>query len=495
MSWDNLGFWPGSGGGGSSAVSPVSGRGIVAGSRDGLEARPLTAGGALRLSNPTGIGGGVRVASLPVKTLIARATIDLANGDAQLIKLIPGLEEVEVESVSFRKFSDAPDPGVGGGLYDTAPTASGVVASAAIVEFMAFDGWAGGLATLQAVVLPAIRPASALWWCPSVVSATPLTCEVEIWGLPRWIDGFDPNDALPPMDTLVATGDSFTAQTGYIEIFAKAQGAILTKAATSGTVMQNSADADGGARSNNFRDTFATRALGPNKRNWVSVAYGYNDARYTGAPSTFNVAAYANDYREAMNGLRERGALGYAADRILILSPWYVIDAGLVSGSTGFTGQTRPGFEAFVAAARAVAIEYGTYYADMYDWLRDNGGVPLYGNDNIHLNSWGERVCAHGAMRATRLNSLPGPIDFTASAPITGAITLSGIAPAGDIDDYTVQWGAAGSYIYNSGDVVASPSARVSGVAPGTYRVRIRANYADGTHSPWEFAATDVVVS
>ena len=34
------------------------------------------------------------------------------------------------------------------------------------------------------------------------------------------------------------------------------------------------------------------------------IAYGFNDARYIAAPSTFNVAEYANDLREVLNGLR-----------------------------------------------------------------------------------------------------------------------------------------------------------------------------------------------
>lgn len=166
-----------------------------------------------------------------------------------------------------------------------------------------------------------------------------------------------------------------------------------------GTVLQNSNDSGGAPRTNNGRDRYVSALLGTNKKEMAFVAYGFNDARYTGAPSTLNVANYTVDLREVVKGLLGGG---YGPDRICIVSPYWISDTGLNTGSAGFTGQTRALFEQFVAAAASVAAEFGVYYADAYAAMRDNGGESLIYTDFIHPIDAGHAVIAAAVLAAKR---------------------------------------------------------------------------------------------
>lgn len=209
------------------------------------------------------------------------------------------------------------------------------------------------------------------------------------------------------VDSVVVFGNSIAAGQNasvaanrWINLVATALGAgTPLNQGIAGTVLQNSADSGGSARSNNGRDRYVTALLGTNKRDMVFIAYGFNDARYTGAPSTFNVANYENDLREVVAGLINGG---YAQSEICILSPYYITDTGLATGSAGFTGQTRSGFEEFVTASASVAEDYGVYYVDIYAYMLANGAGTLIDTDNIHPNDTGHAVIKDGVLTATR---------------------------------------------------------------------------------------------
>lgn len=305
---------------------------------------------------------------------------------------------------------------------------------------------------------------------------------------------------LPSLASLAGFGDSITvgqAASGtaqrWLDIVAAALGAgTPLNQGISGTVLQNSPDSGGSARANNGRDRFVSALLGANQRDGVCIAYGFNDARYMAAPGTFNVAGFAQDLGEVLSGLITGG---YARGKIVVMSPYYITDAGLGTGSTGFTGQSRAGFETFVSAAADAAAAFGVFYADVYAWMRDHGGASLISGDDIHPNDSGHAAIAAGVLAASRpnLRDLPG---VSASAPGGGAIGFAITPPAaGSVTNYTVEYAVEGSHAYGGGQTIAGTSGSWSGIAAGAYRVRVRANFADGGVSPWAFAASPVAVA
>ncbi|RJE87951.1 SGNH/GDSL hydrolase family protein [Paracoccus onubensis] len=216
----------------------------------------------------------------------------------------------------------------------------------------------------------------------SVISTMEHAAGVEKMRLQTALNALLSGSALPSkLANLPGIGDSITvganattAANRFLNRVAAALGATVTNYGIGGTVLQNSNGSGGTPLNNNGRDRFRGLFTGGSKKDFALIAYGFNDARYTAAPSTFNAAAYKNDYREILVGLL---CDGYRRDQILIVGPHYITDIGLKTGSEGFTGQTRAGFEEYVTAARDVAEEFGTLYFDSYahmrDYMRANG--------------------------------------------------------------------------------------------------------------------------
>ena len=303
----------------------------------------------------------------------------------------------------------------------------------------------------------------------------------------------------PTLSSSVGFGDSITfgvdasdAAHRWLNIVSAAYGAgTPLNQAISGTVLQNSPDSGGSPRVDNGRDRFAAALLGANIRDGLFLAYGFNDARYTGRPADFNVTQYAADYREVLSGLLEGGA--YNPAKIWIISPYYITDTGLATGSAGFTGQTRAGFEAFVAAAASVAQSFGTRYVDMYQYMLANGGASLISADNIHPGDAGMAVIAAGVQTATVINTKAKPgISATSQ---TGGIGYTITVPAsGTVTDYTVEYALVGSYNYGNSATVTSLTGTIT-LSPGSYRVRVRANFNDATSSPYVFSNVAVATA
>ena len=305
---------------------------------------------------------------------------------------------------------------------------------------------------------------------------------------------------LPSVTSLVAIGDSVTvgvnaataAQRWLNIVSAAINSGTLSNAGVSGSVLQNSADSSGSARSSNGRDRFAAVMTGGKKREMAIIAHGLNDARYTAAPDTFNVAAYQNDLHEVVAGLRIGG---YPADRILILSPYWISDTGLTVGSTGFTGQTRAGFEAFVAAARAVAEEHGVLYHDAYAWMRDNGAAALIDSDHIHPNTAGHAKIAEGVLyHSSVLNRRASIATVTAASTVAGRVDVTLTAVTGAAS-YQVELAAEGSFAFGGRQSVTGTTATVTGQTGGaSLSVRARA-VIGGQPGPWTYAASAVTVA
>jgi lysophospholipase L1-like esterase len=231
--------------------------------------------------------------------------------------------------------------------------------------------------------------------------------------------------------SLVAIGDSFTVGTGasdaahqWLTIYGAARGVsvaagTLVNSAITGTVLQNSNDAGGSAKTNNMKDRIVGGILtGANKKQKCIIAGGFNDYRYTGSPSTFNVYRYQADL-DASVAVCLGG--GYVADDIIIVGPYYMTDTGLITGSQGFNAQTRTRALEYVAAALYVAQKRGTRYADPYTAMLNGGAAALIGGDNIHPNDSGHAVIAACVLAATKLTATA---DATAPT-ITSAATAS----------------------------------------------------------------------
>jgi lysophospholipase L1-like esterase len=316
-----------------------------------------------------------------------------------------------------------------------------------------------------------------------------------------------PSAAAFKFSSLAALGDSFTFGVGasttgqqYITIASLAlTGAAPLNKAVSGSVLQNSPDAGGSARPNNVRDIFMSSTngiLGANKRDAAVIASGFNDGRYTGNAGQFNVTAYEADYREVLNGLIEAG--DYQASKLILLSPFYITDNGLTLGSAGFTGQTREGFEAFRTAVMNVARDYGTAFYDAYTASKDAvlGGQSLVGPDGYHFNDAGHTFLGQGVIAAADniINTKAKP-GLTASAG-TLSIGYTLTAPSsGTVLNYTVERGIVGSYSYGGTATVTTLTGNTFTVSAGTYRVRARANFNDGTSSPWVFSNSVVAAA
>ena len=199
--------------------------------------------------------------------------------------------------------------------------------------------------------------------------------------------------------SLVVFGDSITVglnasrvELSWPQLLAAEAGiAVLRNAAISGTILQGGTMADGRPRPDNGIGRYRTALLGAERADAVAILYGYNDARYTGAPESLNAEGFFRDYAVMIEGLLVGG---YAAEAIAVGSPPYPSAAGFGVGSAGFTGQTRAGFEAFVDVVRAVAERFGVNYAPVYEAMAGYPDGALASEDVTHPNDAGHRVIA-----------------------------------------------------------------------------------------------------
>ena len=204
--------------------------------------------------------------------------------------------------------------------------------------------------------------------------------------------------------TLTAFGDSITAGASvapdvrWATQLAALLGLSLHNKGISGRVLQNSPDADGKPRPDNGLSRWEHDLLGSERGDYLPILYGTNDARHTGAPDTFNLGGFVRDYRALLGGLTQAG---YAPANVCIGSPVYFPDAGFAVGDNELTGQSRDVYLRFVEAVKALAREFGTFYAPIYESMQSQGGDTLALPDLIHPNPAGHAVIADAFANAT----------------------------------------------------------------------------------------------
>ncbi|HTM76272.1 MAG TPA: SGNH/GDSL hydrolase family protein [Devosia sp.] len=172
---------------------------------------------------------------------------------------------------------------------------------------------------------------------------------------------------------------------------AEAGGLTVRHAAISGTILQGGVMADGRARPDHGIGRYRAALLGGERADAIALLYGYNDGRYVAAPQSLNAEGFRRDYAAMIEGLL---VAGYAPEALALGSPPYPSDAGFAIGSAGFTGQTRAGFERFVAVAREIAGRYGLYYAPVYEAMAAYPDGALASDDVTHPNDLGHWVIA-----------------------------------------------------------------------------------------------------
>lgn len=306
--------------------------------------------------------------------------------------------------------------------------------------------------------------------------------------------------SLPAYASIATFGDSITAGSSALATanrwanrLATALGASLSNQGIAGTVLQNSADAGGAPMANNGRDRFAVALTGVNKKAAAFICYGFNDARYIGAPGTFNVTQYTNDYREMLNGLVMGG---YELSDIYVAAPYHITDTGLVSygADPNFSGQSRAGFEAYVAATAQVAAEFGVRYCDLYtavnspDWIAN-----VDAGDHIHPDDAGHAyITTAWLTRTVETNARPRPASVANIRNGANQIDATCAAIAGAT---SYELALVSAFVNLSTQSGASLSASFTSLAAGDYRVKARGVFADGGKGPWTFASADISIA
>lgn len=297
----------------------------------------------------------------------------------------------------------------------------------------------------------------------------------------------EPSGWPPEFATSVNIGDSITfglnaspSTNRWATLIETDLGITVLNKGVSSTTLQNSGYTGGVPTANNGRGRFIADMTGANKQDFAVIAFGTNDARFLLALSAMNAANYKNDMGEMITGLVEAG---YALEDILVMPPYWVRD----DANFG-SGGTRTTYELYVTAARAVAVEYGVWYYDVYAYMRDHGGGSLIDADDpdlIHPNNIGHRAIADGFLtQPRRLNTRARPGAPVVSSPGDGQITVTFDPSAETVVSYTVQIGIESFLHFPHTQDAASP-ATFTGLPAGTYRARVRANYSGGNSSPW----------
>ncbi len=202
-------------------------------------------------------------------------------------------------------------------------------------------------------------------------------------------------------DSITAGVAATTADNRWANKVANSVGATLLNQGIGGTFLQNSNDKNGNPTLNNGRDRYVTALTGANKRDLCIIQYGFNDMRYTPAPASVNVANYQNDLSEIVTGLI--GTYGYSADDIIIATPPWLQPNGFTNASADFVGSNDNVNQTYGAAARAVAVANGTYFANTYQALKDVG-IPGIDTDLIHPNDFGMQAIYNAIMAAAKVS-------------------------------------------------------------------------------------------
>lgn len=287
---------------------------------------------------------------------------------------------------------------------------------------------------------------------------------------------------------------SFASVAGnrYINLFATAKSAgTPLNSGIGGTWLQNtpSVASSPAATANNGRDRFLTDTLGTSKREVLVVGYLINEARSTAdIPAGVSAANYKNDLQECMIGWILNG---YPQNKIILSNDSWVTDSRLANTAIP---QTRAGYEAYVTATDEVAAEFGAFWADTYNYMKNNGGDALIdGGDSppLHPGDTGHAAIATTISAAVRRYTVLNNIRMAGAANGNLAITWDAVTGA---VSYDVECSVKGLFAFANSVNVGTNSKTFTGLAAGDYVCRVRPVYGNGAKGTWEFQRVPVEV-
>jgi lysophospholipase L1-like esterase len=200
-------------------------------------------------------------------------------------------------------------------------------------------------------------------------------------------------------DSITSGMSASTPDRAWPAILARRLGVSLRNLGVPGTTMQASPMADGKPKSGSGWARHRPDLIDTERTDLVAILYGFNDARYIGAPRTFNLDGFIRDYRDVVGNLR---AAGYAAHALCLGTPPHIPDAGFAVGTAGFTGQRRDVFDQFGAAITAISREFETFLAPVSRRMAEEGGDALICDDHVHPDDAGHAVIADAFALAER---------------------------------------------------------------------------------------------
>lgn len=286
---------------------------------------------------------------------------------------------------------------------------------------------------------------------------------------------------------------------GWSHLFANAMGATRVDRSEPGTVLSNY---EGLAL--NLRDRFEANTtysiLGANRTECAVIGCAFNEARRP----TSVVAEMGNDLRQIVT--RCLMADAYTYETLFVKQPPYISDAGLLTGTGGFSGQTRANFELFVDECTTVAREWGLGVLPQYDYFKNNATdraayvSDVDAGDKIHPGNTGHALIGKASIEnCYTANALPRVTNLQFISSASGSFTVQWDRQQ-SADSYEVEYGLFSNLNFAGGSTTAvqastsSISKTVTGLSEGVYIARVRGVYGS-EKGPWALTRSAYAVA
>lgn len=318
----------------------------------------------------------------------------------------------------------------------------------------------------------------------------------------RRISDFDSQLASQMVQYITNVGDSISygsnatprTTNGWVYLLGAALGLTNKNNGFPGAPLQNTNGTGGTPIGGNIRNNVALDALSGKLGRKATILIGINDIGQSRNFPAFTLATYKAQFVEVLNQMM---VYGWTASNIEMSSLEWVTDTWLATVPT-IPRQTILDYN---TATHDLAVEFGCRWCDTYTYMQNNGGDSLIDTaDNLHPNNAGHVAIKNSFLTAAVLNTNPTAPITGLTSPGAGQLTMTWTAPTPPggltITGYDTQVGIMGTaYDFTSTTTVNALSNAFSGLATGSYNGRLRANYSDGSHSPWVFTTKSVVVA
>ncbi len=164
-------------------------------------------------------------------------------------------------------------------------------------------------------------------------------------------------------------GNSVTSSGGYTGLLSTLLGTNQINKGISNTRMQQVSAGDSSMQNR----AYSIPAYVSTTR-YAMLDYGINDMANLGGGS---IANFISVYSSVIDSFV---AKGYPLNRIVIITPSYI-------GTSG--GKNADSLALFAAAAKSVALAKGTLFADVFNYLKANGGAANVSSDSVHPSTIG----------------------------------------------------------------------------------------------------------